>query len=161
MKKKQKLEVLVKIARLLNENNITWAIGGSLMLYFKGIIDDFHDIDIMVIEEDVQKLRELLLKIGNLTPANPNDKYKTKCFLEFIVNGAEIDVMAGFSIVNNGKEYDCSLKSDQIYEIYVIDGVSIPMQSPVLWLKYYSLIGRQDKVELINRYYEKNIIAYV
>jgi hypothetical protein len=69
--------------------------------------------------------------------------------------------MAGFSIVNNGKEYDCSLKSDQIYEIYVFDGVSIPMQSPVLWLKYYSLIGRQDKVELINRYYEKNIIAYV
>lgn len=159
MEKEQKLEVLVKIASTLNDNKITWAIGGSLMLYFKGIIDHFQDIDIMVIEEDVHKLKELLLKIGILTPANPNDKYKTKYFLEFIVNEVEIDVMAGFSIVNNDKEYDCSLESNQINENYVIDGVSIPMQSPGLWLKYYSLMERKDKVDLINQYYEKNIKA--
>jgi hypothetical protein len=159
MNKEKTIEVLVKIARALNDNKITWAIGGSLMLYFKGITDHFQDIDIMVIEEDVHKLKELLLTFGIFTSANPIEKYKTKYFLEFIIDEVDIDIMAGFSIVNNGKEFDCSLKLDQIYENYVIEGVNIPIQSPELWREYYSLMGRKDKVEMINRYYAKNIKA--
>ena len=30
----------------------------------------------------------------------------------------EIDVIAGFVIVDNGMEHDCSLKPDQITEVY-------------------------------------------
>ena len=159
MNKEKTIEVLVKIARALNDNKITWAIGGSLMLYFKGITDHFQDIDIMVIEGDVHKLKELLLTFGIFTSTNPIEKYKTKYFLEFIIDEVDIDIMAGFSIVNDGKEYDCSLKLDQIYENYVIEGVNIPIQSPELWREYYRLMGRKDKVEMINRYYAKNIKA--
>ena len=159
MNKETKIKVLIELARVLNDAKISWAIGGSLMLYFKGITNHFKDIDIMVIEEDVHKLKELLLTFGILTSANPNDKYKTKYFLEFIIDGVEIDVMAGFSIVNDGKEYDCSLKKNQIHENYVIEGVNIPMQSPNLWRKYYCLMDRKDKVDLIDQYYVKNIKA--
>lgn len=42
-----KLEILSQIAKKLNEGHVTWAVGGSLLLYFKGIVDEFHDIDLM------------------------------------------------------------------------------------------------------------------
>src|SRR5574344_1658989 len=111
---KTKLSVLVKIAHLLNSNNITYGIGASLLLYFKGKTDTFHDIDIMVIDSDANKVKELLKSIGRLEPPNPNTKYKTKCFLEFNIDGVEVDVMSGFIIVKDGIDYDCSLNKEDI-----------------------------------------------
>lgn len=57
----KKLNVLSMIAESLNKNNITWAIGASLLLYFKGIANEFNDIDIIIDEKDVEKVKKILL----------------------------------------------------------------------------------------------------
>lgn len=150
--KEQKLEVLSNIGKLLNDVNITWAVGASLLLYFKGIAQDFHDIDIMVVEEDVSRLKERLLSVGTLNPSNPNEKYRTKHFLEFVVEEVDVDVMAGFVIVNDGQEYDCSLKEEQIVDHVVVNDVKIPLQSVSLWREYYRLMGREKKVDMIDSF---------
>lgn len=116
------------------------------MLYFKGITTVFHDIDIMVVEEDIPKLKELLLSMGTLAPTSPNQKYKTKYFLEFSIDAVDVDVMAGFMIVSGGTDYDCSFKPDQIAEYHQIGDASIPMQSVERWREYYRLMGRDEKV---------------
>lgn len=54
-----KLEILSQIAKKLNEGHITWAVGGSLLLYFKGIVDEFHDIDLMVHADDAEEAKSL------------------------------------------------------------------------------------------------------
>ena len=59
-----KLSVLKKIANELNKMNVTWAIGASMLLYFKGILLDFNDIDIMVANEDIEQVRKTLMKMG-------------------------------------------------------------------------------------------------
>lgn len=41
----RKLEVLTQIAHMLNESQVLWAVGGSMLLYFKGKTDVFHDIE--------------------------------------------------------------------------------------------------------------------
>ena len=41
----KKIELLQKIAHRFNEANIEWALGASMLLYFKGILSEFHDID--------------------------------------------------------------------------------------------------------------------
>ena len=41
--------------------------------------------------------------MGEIQPPNPNSKYKTKSFMEFIIDSIDVDVMAGFSIVSDGK----------------------------------------------------------
>lgn len=43
----KKLKVLSDIAYVLNKNHVVWAVDGSLLLYFKGKTDLFHDIDLM------------------------------------------------------------------------------------------------------------------
>ncbi|MDD2971235.1 MAG: hypothetical protein PHE02_03790 [Lachnospiraceae bacterium] len=147
----KKLTVLSDIAHVLNEKNIIWAIGGSLLLYLKGKTDSFHDIDIMVYEYDVYRLKELLSPMGILAPPNPDKQYRTRHFLEFTIDDVEVDVMAGFVIVKDGNEYDCSLLPEQIAEYSKVNGEMIPLQSMEDWRNYYELMGRKNKVEMIDR----------
>ena len=145
----KKLSVLKRIACEFNKANITWALGASMLLYFKGITSEFHDIDIMVTNEDVALAKEILMQMGTLQPSNPSSKYKTKFFLEFVIDEVDVDVMAGFIIVNQGKDFDCSLKKEQIVEFQDLQGEKIPLQSVELWCKYYELMGRDAKVKMI------------
>lgn len=147
----KKLSVLSKIGKVLNENNIVWAVGGSLLLYLKGKVDEFHDIDIMVMEGNVKELKEILQGYGDLALPNPNAQYKTRHFLEFTIDQVEVDVMAGFVIIHKGKEYDCSLQLESITEYFLINDIHIPLQSLDEWRRYYVLMGRTEKVEMIDR----------
>ena len=106
METERKLDVLADIARALNQSGVTWAVGGSLLLYFKGKTGVFRDIDLMVCETDVEKLKQAMLPLGAPAPSDPNAQYRTRCFLEFTVRGVDVDVMAGFVILENGQEHE-------------------------------------------------------
>ena len=43
-----KITVLKRVAARFNAAGITWALGASMLLYFKRIAPEFHDIDLMV-----------------------------------------------------------------------------------------------------------------
>ncbi len=62
----KKIELLQKIAHRFNEANIEWALGASMLLYFKGIISEFHDIDLMVSVHDAEQVRTILSEMGEL-----------------------------------------------------------------------------------------------
>ena len=122
-----------------------------MLLYFKNKTDHFNDIDIMVLEADVDKLREALIPLGKLAPPNPDTHYRTRYFLEFTIDNVDVDVMAGFVIVRDGMEYDCSLRPEQIVEYIQINDETIPLQSIADWRRYYELMGRTIKVEMIDQ----------
>lgn len=144
-----KLTLLSQIAKELNNRNVTWAIGASMLLYFKGITFEFHDIDIMVSEEEFDIAKEILLSFGKMQPPNPNNKYRTRYFGEFNVDGVDIDVMAGFIIVDKDKEYYFPLKRETIKDFTEVNGISIPLQAIEEWHTYYKLMGRTEKVKMI------------
>ena len=109
-----------------------WALGTSMLLYFKGITSAFHDIDLMVADHDAECVRTILLEMGELRPSDPvpNPMYRTKTFMEFLIESIEVDVMAGFAIVHEGTAYDCSLREEQIVEKMPLGTEVIPLQSP-------------------------------
>ncbi len=146
----RKLSVLAMIAKELNERHIVWAVGASMLLYFKNKVPDFHDIDIMVSENDVEAVKDILLRYGSLQPPNPNARYKTKCFLEFSIDGVDIDVIAGFVIVNDNREYYFPLQAQDIQDYVMLGDTEIPLQSLSEWRKYYLLMGRMEKVKIID-----------
>lgn len=149
-KVERKLQILSQIAEKLNTQKITWAIGASLLLYLKGIVTEFHDIDIMVAEEDVEAAQRVLLSQGNQLPPNPKPQYKTKYFLEFHIAGVDVDMIAGFTIVHQGTDFYFPLKKEDIKDYAEINGVKIPLQSIEEWRIYYELMGRTDKVEMLD-----------
>ena len=152
----KKIKLLKEIAQQFNTAYITWALGASMLLYFKGITSTFNDIDLMISNDDAESVQKILSEMGELQPPNPNPKYKTKVFMEFVINSVDVDVMAGFSILNDGKIYDCSLDKDQIVEWFTLGNTKIPLQSPLLWCEYYKLMGRKEKVDMIERVLSKS-----
>lgn len=144
-----KLQVLTTVARHFNEAGSTWAVGASLLLFFKGKTDTFHDIDIMILEADVDVVKAIISDLGTIQPANPNSKYTTHHFIEATIDGVDLDIMAGFGIIKDGIEYDCSLKKEQIIEHIQIGGQEIPLQSLELWKHYYTLMDRENKVKML------------
>lgn len=109
-------------------------------------------MDIMVIEDDIEHVKEILSDMGNIQLYIPDEKYKTKVFLEYVIDGIDVDVMAGFAIKHNEVIYDCSLTKDQIIEYIDYQGEQIPLQSVNLWCRYYELMGRDKKVKMIKDY---------
>lgn len=152
----KKIKLLKEIAQRFNTAYITWALGASMLLYFKGITSTFNDIDLMISNDDAESVQKILSEMGEFQPPNPNPKYKTKVFMEFVINSVDVDVMAGFSILNDGKIYDCSLDKDQIVEWFTLGNTKIPLQSPLLWCEYYKLMGRKEKVDMIERVLSKS-----
>lgn len=149
MELNHKLEVLKRIAGALNKENVTWAVGASLLLYFKGVVNEFHDLDLMVTLEDVDKVKAVLGELGEKQEQEPNSQYKTKCFLEYVIDEVDVDVMAGFVIVKEGVEYPIPFDKRSIVEIIQFEEAHIPLQSVEAWKSYYALMNRQSKVELI------------
>ena len=149
----EKIRLLKRIAHRLNEAQVEWSLGASMMLYFKGIVSDFHDIDLMISVDDVEVVKTILSEMGTLCPSDhePNPMYQTKCFMEYVIETIDVDVMAGFAIVREGEVYDCSLCKDQITDQLMLDGEVIPMQSPRLWCRYYRLMDRSAKADMIEK----------
>lgn len=153
----EKIQLLLRIAHRLNEAHVEWALGASMLMYFKEIISEFHDIDLMIADFDAECVRTILSEMGESCPSDsiPNPIYQTKTFMEFLIDSVEVDVMAGFAIVKDGKVYDCSLRKEQIVEKMPLGEEVIPLQSPLLWCKYYRLMGRLEKAEMIEKAVER------
>ena len=49
----EKIDVLKSISAKFNRAGITWSLGASMLLYFKGITTTVNDIDILVADENV------------------------------------------------------------------------------------------------------------
>lgn len=107
----------------------------------------------MVADHDAECVRTILLEMGELRPSDPvpNPMCRTKTFMKFLIESIEVDVMAGFAIVHEGTVYDCSLREEQIVEKMPLGTEVIPLQSPQLWCKYYRLMGRPQKVDMIEK----------
>lgn len=146
----EKLSVLSSIAERLNGAHITWAVGASALLYFHGIVPDFHDLDLMVEEGDALRAKELLQAMGTLHPSVREARYGTKYFFEFLIDGVEVDLIGGFAILRDGVVHDCGLEPSQITESAVVNGQEIPLHSLQEWRRYYTLMGREAKAALID-----------
>ena len=153
--KQKKLNVLAKLAADLNESDILWAVGASAMLFLRGIVQDFHDIDLLVCEEDVEIAKEILLRSGTLLPTQPDDKYGSHHFLEFDVDGVEIDLIAGFVInTEDGKQHVCPLQVEDVDACVDVYDQAVALHSLRVWYEYYALMGRADRVKTIEDYLE-------
>lgn len=60
--------------------------------------------------------------------------------------------MEGFVIVNQDKDYYFPLKKEDIKDFTEVHGIKIPMQSVEEWRNYYELMGRDEKVKMIDAY---------
>ena len=153
--KQKKLNVLATLAADLNDSDILWAVGASAMLFLRGIAKEFRDIDLMVCEEDIEVAKEILLQHGTLLPAKEDDHFGSAHFLQFDVDGVEIDLIAGFVINSaDGKQHVCPLEVEEVDACVDVFEQAIALHSLQVWYKYYTWMGRTDRVKTIEDFLE-------
>lgn len=153
---KQISDTLAYIGDILNKEEITWVVGGSIILDYYGITNVVNDIDIIVDINDFNKTKELLSLISKTKDIPQNEIYRTKGFLKCIVNNVSVDIMADFEIKHNNGIYRYSLNEDAISKVIKINDISIPIGSLEDWYEIYQIIpGRDDKVAILEEYFIK------
>ena len=149
----KKLKVLSALAADLNESDILWAVGASAMLFLRGIVKEFRDIDLLVCEEDVEIAAEILLRHGTELPTPEDSRFGSKHYRKFDVDGVEIDLIAGF-VVNSadGKQHVCPLEIEEVDACVDVNDVAVSLHALGTWFKYYTWMGRTERVKQIEEY---------
>lgn len=128
-----------RIARAFNRAELVWAAGGSLMLALRGADVPVHDIDLMVGEADGGRAGELLRSMGTRQADKTGGRYRTRVFEVYVVDGVD------------GEVREIPLTPQSIDAQAEADGVPVPLHAVAAWRTLYRLIGREDKLELIDR----------
>jgi len=152
-------DTLSYLGEKLNSAGILWAVGASIVLNQYGLVEKPNDIDILVDIDDIKKADEILKGLGMKKPIEEGESsiYSTKYFYEYVVNGIDVDIMAGFAINFNEDAYEFSFDKKAITAVKKINGVDIPLTSLEDWYVLYQLMqNREKKVNIIEKYLSSN-----
>lgn len=150
-------DTLSYIGEKLNEQRVIWGIGASILLNHYGLIDKPNDIDILVGLKDIEKADTILKSMGQKKTQDNTDTYSTKYFYEYVINGFDVDVMAGLSINHSNGVFKYIFDHSSISGVKKVNGVDIPLASLEDWYVIYQLIpNREKKVEMIEGYLLSN-----
>lgn len=98
-------ETLSLIAKKLRNTPIIWGVGGSILCHQYGLVEKPHDIDLLIDLDGAKHLEKSLGCLGDKQFSPPNLRYLTEYFVEFVINGVEVDVMGGLAMQHEVDEY--------------------------------------------------------
>lgn len=144
-----------------------------MLLYYKGLVSEVNDIDLVVAFEHAKLAEAVLDEIGAKRPPNPNRDYATRYFAEYEIDGVEVDVsrmrnselnalhssvdvMAGFRIIADGITVEY-VPDPQTFETMALGGTTVYLCPLEDWYVLYLLMThREEKVATIQDYFLKN-----
>ena len=155
----QKLMIFKRVAATLNQKNVNWVLGASLLLYFNELVEDFNDVDLLIDLKDLKKVERIFDEFGIQKPTTPNKHFKSDFFMTYIIDGMEFDLIGGFCIVkDNIEHYFPEIKVERYYEL---DGLDIPLDNLGRWCRYYDLMNRPAKVAIIKKALNEDLNLYL
>lgn len=149
MTKQTKLNVLIKLAHLFEMNKVTWQLGGSAMLFLRGYIEDFHDLDMMIPMSDAMKVDHLMSSIAHSMKEITHETDQSAFFRSYEIDGVHVDVMANLSFISEGVVYHFPLEEKKSCDYTFLKNQKIYISDVSKWLTYYRLMKRYDRVKLI------------
>lgn len=126
-------KVLFQIIDEFNKQNIHFALACSSNLFFRGVVDDFNDFDIIFEKKDSDLISEIMTKLGGkLLGTGGNGFCESDVYLHYILDSIHIDFISGFRINTFGKSYYYDLSSNELenldLEYFQISLVPIEIQ---------------------------------
>ncbi|HBN96467.1 MAG TPA: hypothetical protein DDZ66_09205 [Firmicutes bacterium] len=127
-----------------------------MLLYYKGLVARANDIDIVIALEHVERAETVLEMLGVKQPPNLNRDYATRYFAEFVIEGIDVDVMAGFRIVAGGTTTEY-VPDQKTFETFVLQDTTIHLCPLEDWYVLYLLMPhREGRVATIKEYFLEN-----
>jgi len=146
-------KTLTKIAKLFNERNILWNVGGSMLLSHFGLHQQPHDIDIIVTKNDVGQASYVLEKLGDKKQVPKSDVFLSEFYQKYNIEGVEVDLIAGFKIKHSQGLYEYIPEFESTENQSGEDIVYACLED---WYILYQLMPKgKNKVDIIEEYFKK------
>jgi hypothetical protein len=140
-------DAILILSKLLNKNQIKWALIGSANLQLQGVNIEPNDIDIVVLVNDLEKMQKIFLNyspsaLKTLMPLSEFDTKKIE--LTFIINTILVQTIGE----TPHSLYARQMLSDNLVKIK-INNVEIPCFSLAIEAELYAKTNRKQKSKLI------------
>lgn len=153
-----------RIIKKFKEYNIEWALACSCNLFFRGIVDDFHDFDFIVDNGSAKNIVEIMKALGaTLVDTGGNGYCESDLYLHYRLNNCDVDIICGFRLITFGTSYyyEFNAKEIDFLNSYYLN--NIPLVSVEnLFLLYAMMEGwqrrRKFKRDLLFEYLQSNCI---
>lgn len=158
-KYRERKKVFLNLIEEFKKFNVGWALGCSMNLFLRGIIDDFHDLDLLVNIKDIDKIKKIMEEKGAiLTETGGNGFCESDMYMHYQLGRVDVDIISGFRIVTFGTEYYYPYKSNQVDIVEVMDNIKVPLvPMEAMYILYYMMEGwqprRKFKRVLIEEYF--------
>ena len=121
------------------------------MLYLRGWVSTFDDLDILIDERDYERVETVMNRLGKRVIVPPNPLYETRHFLNYRIGDVKCDIMAGLSIIHQGKPHYFPYDENK-YDLVKYQGRLYRLGTSDDWCEYYRLMNRNDKGKLIKNH---------
>ena len=162
---RERKDVFIKLVDEFEKNDVGWALGCSMNLFIRGVIDDFHDLDLIVEITDIDKIKKIMEHEGAiLTETGGNGFCESDVYLHYQLGRVDVDIISGFRVVTFGTSYYYAYNQAQIDIVEVMD-IYIPLISmEAMYILYFMMEGwqpkRQFKRKLIEEYFVNENIKH-
>ena len=161
----ERKDTLFKIFDDFKKENIRWSLACSTNLFLRGIVDDFHDLDLIVDKNDVAKIM-LIMENNNaiLKETGGNGYCESDIYRHYQFGRVDVDIISVFRLVTFGTYFEYAYNSEEI-DYISLDGKKFPLVSmEALYLLYSMMEGwqakRRYKRVLIEEYLLREEIKY-
>ncbi len=159
----KKRNILLRLIEETSKENVIWALLCFCAIYFRGVVDEYHDYDVLIEHDSVNKFIEIFKTMGGKIEFGQNGKeafFNSKVFGFGEIDGVEFDLISGFTVTTYGTSYCYELKKEEIEYIkgipicpaeanFILYGMMIPWQPK-----------RRFKYEIVKEYLLKNGVCY-
>lgn len=149
----------LEIVSMFEKENIRWGLACSMNLFIRGIVDEFHDVDLLVESQDIPKIRKIMEKIGGVLVATGGNGYcESNEYMNFQLGRIDVDIISGFRVVTFGTQFLYEFSSDEI-ENTKIGSFKIPLISmEALYILYSMMEGWQPRRRYKRRLIEEYLL---
>lgn len=161
----ERKKTFLKVVSEFQKHNIRWGLACSMNLFLRGVVDEFHDLDLLVEADDIEKIVNIMEECGaNLIATGGNGFCESNVYMHFQFGRVDIDIISGFRLITFGT---CFLYEFEVSEIdkIIIDKTEIPLISmEALYILYSMMEGwqprRRYKRVLIEEYLLYNKVSH-
>ena len=153
--------VLLKITKRLNQENILWGVGDSMLLWCYELLEENDKISIIIAERDIGKVDTLLSDLGTRMQEEETCFYDSVFFQQYHIEGITVDVISGIIIYSHERVYRYSFDEKSIPHYTRIGGEKIPLTTLEEWYVLYSIMPQcEGRAKLIERFFDDIGIIY-
>ncbi len=137
---------LEKIFDQFDSKGVNWGLACSMNLFLRGIVDEFHDLDIIVNSKDISTVKEIMEQNGAiLVETGGNGFCESETYLHYQFGRVDIDIIAGFQLITFGTNFIYHFCKEEL-EYVNVETRKIPLISmEAMYLLYSMMEGWQPK----------------